>query len=615
MQQILIFPDVNSINASTIFDVDSNKKTNSTNNEAGLDFFALLQNAQNANQSEAEATSNTDITAKLGLASSALSNSWDFTAQNHRTGTGIETKKLDSLQKVNTNSNKVMTNEGANKKLCKKPDEVASQSEARVQESKANEETSRAQATELKEGVTGLLDEGLADLELCSELVDSVFLEDFISQLSQEDLAYLMENEATFEERLMALMQEVEAPELKEQLLEVVKEASSAELFNLVQPLMVQEQEVVQKPTEALELDLELEQDLASMSKKSQTSLKGKEEAKSESGTENSEEAVEASTTNSENKKEEVQDGSKAEKSEVKRASVEESKSVESGESLRQEFARIHKMDDVETIEMPVNSAELGFEAGEFAINELFEGNLTPTTSNLSQIYNMVDKLIEKAFEQLESKASKPGFSGIEKGELEAGLVKGTMASGSGSGSSGSSMGNGGGFSFQSGLGQGMSGEVGKSGQGLGTNGTSFTQMLERAELVKTKDGMKVLNLEVDQGEMGKLEMELKSKDGVVTARLSAESVAVKAELEKLAPQILERLASQGINLESINVDVSSNNSQDKRSGEAEQVSSRSRLSFGAGASFDQLIEGSRIDVLNELRRAALNIQYIDEIV
>ena len=125
------------------------------------------------------------------------------------------------------------------------------------------------------------------------------------------------------------------------------------------------------------------------------------------------------------------------------------------------------------------------------------------------------------------------------------------------------------------------------------------------------------MSIEVEQNEMGKLEMELKSKDGVVTARLMAESESVKAELEKLTPQIREELLNRGVNLEVINVDVSSNNPDKRQASESESVSRKSKLSVSkAGDDFEELLAGSSaIDVLANLRREALNIQYVDELV
>jgi flagellar hook-length control protein FliK len=137
-----------------------------------------------------------------------------------------------------------------------------------------------------------------------------------------------------------------------------------------------------------------------------------------------------------------------------------------------------------------------------------------------------------------------------------------------------------------------------------------FSQMLEKAEYLKTQNGSKVLNMEFDPGELGKLEMELTSRDGTVSARISAESALAKAQLEELAPQIKEQLLNQGVNLTEITVDISSRNPDE---------SNRDQMSGGKGKSSRiQAAEKEaaeaiiRKNILPNLRRAALNIKAVD---
>ena len=129
--------------------------------------------------------------------------------------------------------------------------------------------------------------------------------------------------------------------------------------------------------------------------------------------------------------------------------------------------------------------------------------------------------------------------------------------------------------------------------------------------MVKTKDGAKVMNVELEQEGMGKLELELTSKNGEVTARLSAENDLAKAKLEELAPQIKENLQEKGVNLTQINVDVSSQDAD----GNSEKY-----LRFGKKGKSNRLngVESTSVkDVIEEkilpnLRREALNIQSVD---
>ena len=137
-----------------------------------------------------------------------------------------------------------------------------------------------------------------------------------------------------------------------------------------------------------------------------------------------------------------------------------------------------------------------------------------------------------------------------------------------------------------------------------------FSQMLEKAEYLKTENGSKILNMELDPGELGKLEMELTSRDGTVSARISAESALAKARLEELAPQIKEQLLNQGVNLTEITVDISSRNPDESNRNQMYGRKNRSgRIQAGGNDTAEAII---RKNVLPNLRRAALNIKAVD---
>ncbi len=137
-----------------------------------------------------------------------------------------------------------------------------------------------------------------------------------------------------------------------------------------------------------------------------------------------------------------------------------------------------------------------------------------------------------------------------------------------------------------------------------------FSQMLEKAEYLKTENGSKILNMELDPGELGKLKMELTSRDGTVSARISAESVLAKARLEELAPQIKEQLLNQGVNLTEITVDISSKNPDERNRNQMSGNKNRSSLIQADGNDTAEAI--IRKNVLPNLRRAALNIKAVD---
>lgn len=144
----------------------------------------------------------------------------------------------------------------------------------------------------------------------------------------------------------------------------------------------------------------------------------------------------------------------------------------------------------------------------------------------------------------------------------------------------------------------------------VANNSLFLSQLLEKAEMFKTSDGKKVLSLEMDPKELGKMEMELTSRDGTVTAKISAESELAKARLEELAPQIKEQLNTQGINLTEITVDISSRHPDERNnqnmSGEKNKSNRAGKIGAGSG---EEII---RKNILPNLRKVALNIQSVD---
>ncbi len=607
MHNNLIFPDVNGIGKEPFLD----SATSTSKESKGTEFFALLQSKQNTPETESTEKSLNP----LNQSNSVLGNGWNFASPTHlmnlrRLDGGVQTNKIEQSSK---SSNKA--NEALNAKPCKKQEAKPKDKEDITLKSNENNSEAKETVENTEESTMKFVAMEENEMDWCPEEVESISLEDFIKELSDEDLANLMETEEEFQVKLQGLIEEIENPEIKEQILAMLKENDGKALFDELKDMVISEGLDIRDQVQTVEIDTETDEDMTNTDKKSKLQLKAKTEQKTQDETEEVSQEEEVSLATSHEKMEVTEDSHRKEKFQEKGNTNKSEKGVELKETLRQEFARIHKTDAPEGAEVVEEGQKFNFDMDEMAINELFEGLQAPVQS-LPDAGELVNKLMEKAFEQLQNLNNKLGKNHVEEGSLDANRGRTVLAAGSSGGNQGSSMGNSDGFSFQSGFGKGFGYEMGK-GQPAGSTGTTnFAQMMQKAELVKTKDGMKVLNIEVDQDEMGKLEMELKSKDGVVTARLSAENELVKAELEKLTPQIHERLMTQGIVLESINVDVSSRNSDHKRDNERiDSVTGRSKLSMGAGASFEELIEGTRLDVLNDLRRAALNIQYIDEIV
>lgn len=275
---------------------------------------------------------------------------------------------------------------------------------------------------------------------------------------------------------------------------------------------------------------------------------------------------------------------------------MQKDESVVPEESLRQKFAEAIGQEKHSSTENPdASMAQQAMNVGEQVSQTQTAANTAEETAN-------------KIFAALTGK-SEGAKSNSEPSQILVANAQGANKGFSMGQNSGSGMSNG--FSFQSGVNQTYN-ENGKLSQAQNTPMTSFSELLTKAEMVKTKDGAKVMNLELEQEGMGKLELELSSKDGEVTARLSAESDLAKAKLEELVPQIKENLQEKGVNLTQINVDVSSRDADgnnDKYLNTGRKRSKSNRLSGIESNSVKEIIEKR---ILPNLRREALNIQSVD---
>ncbi|HOY67057.1 MAG TPA: flagellar hook-length control protein FliK [Candidatus Ozemobacteraceae bacterium] len=143
-----------------------------------------------------------------------------------------------------------------------------------------------------------------------------------------------------------------------------------------------------------------------------------------------------------------------------------------------------------------------------------------------------------------------------------------------------------------------------------------FSQIIEKAEFFKGPQQVKVMTLQLKPEALGKLEMQLATKDGAVTARISAESAAVKDKIEQLVPQIREHLSQQGVNILQISVDVSRKDSDGNERGMADgdgrpglRIGSK-RSSRVSGA--DEGDSTSSMLINPEIRKMALHIKAVD---
>ncbi|MBF0406803.1 MAG: flagellar hook-length control protein FliK [Candidatus Riflebacteria bacterium] len=83
-----------------------------------------------------------------------------------------------------------------------------------------------------------------------------------------------------------------------------------------------------------------------------------------------------------------------------------------------------------------------------------------------------------------------------------------------------------------------------------------MNQMIEKIQMVQDLQNVKTLTVNLRPEILGKVDIHLTSRDGIVNARIVAESAMVKEHLEALVPQIKNTLTDQGINLNNISVDV-----------------------------------------------------------
>lgn len=581
--------NVSTTSAALFGNNSTNKKAESEN---GFDFFSMLSNRINIDDNKENTTKdfsrglNLD---KLGFFTADLKNQF---------GSIPVPQKIEKPQKADIATNKADT--------AQKKEKSQDVSETKTTKT----ESENKESVQNKEN--NVENENQIDGELTNETVLEVLLNE-AEGLSEEQKLLLTKDPENFDENLKKLAEEMPDSDMKEALLAIV---DNEELTESLKATLVQVPEQITVSATANE-EAALDQEINVLNKKSTVETKTKpEHAKENNETEGDDANVAIEGETEQSNVAELKAGHEKNKSADKEEKPELNNEVISKESIRKEFERIHKTDEVaEQANLTAETSEAG-SIDESMLNDLFGGeslseNVSPELSKAAQ--NLAAKFFgifadEKSPDQGKKDLSQAFGNGMGKHADNAGSIKSGSASNGG-------MNNG--FSFHS---QNASSEYAgysKTGQTAATSYTNFTEMLQKAEMVKTRDGAKILSIEVEQNEMGKLEMELKSKDGVVTARLMAESESVKAELEKLTPQIREELLNRGVNLEVINVDVSSNNPDKRQASESESVSRKSKLSVSkAGDDFEELLAGSSaIDVLANLRREALNIQYVDELV
>ncbi len=92
-----------------------------------------------------------------------------------------------------------------------------------------------------------------------------------------------------------------------------------------------------------------------------------------------------------------------------------------------------------------------------------------------------------------------------------------------------------------------------------------FRQLMDKAKLWTLGDKEKVLTVQLQPEELGRIDLSLTSKDGVVTARVATENPQVKNLLEPLTGQIKSHLESLGIRFDQLRVDVNAGTPDDSK--------------------------------------------------
>lgn len=264
-------------------------------------------------------------------------------------------------------------------------------------------------------------------------------------------------------------------------------------------------------------------------------------------------------------------------------------------ESLRKEFSRLTNQDEKANVD---NSGTGLNNQGTENPEQASQTAATVTDRAVENLNRIFNEFIGKT----EASSGKDKENHLTAGNLE-GIAKGSNQNQNNSGMNS-------GFYSQSGNTSTYNAK-GEISQNPNTATASFSELLTKAEMVKTKDGAKVMNIELEQEGLGKLELELTSKDGKITAKLSAESDIAKAKLEELTPKIKENLIEKGVNLTQISVDISSkdadgNASQYQNSGKKNKSNGLDKIK---NRTVKEIIEKN---ILPNLRRKALNIQSVD---
>ncbi|MBU1105477.1 MAG: flagellar hook-length control protein FliK [Candidatus Riflebacteria bacterium] len=433
---------------------------------------------------------------------------------------------------------------------------------------------------------------------------DKAALIEVLQRLSPEDLEALAQSPDEFNQELLKMVMEMPNSSAKDELLAMVE---SPEFLQLMQGLADQQ---ASSENQATSMGLQMASLTTGQDTDNETNNAGQttsEATATDLSTSNVNSSTESSDTEKQGNAEadESQSDRKTATKNTNEKNVEthqESASAEpkrSEESLREEFKRLNQSANEATSEN--QQSETGDEP--VIANKSTNQTLTAQPATPEQTKTAVEEAAKKFFTLFSEKSSVANKS-TEAATYSPEAIKRH------SNTSNNSAGNGNnGFSSHTGT-SASSMSSAKPATPVPAANQIFSQMLEKAEYLKTQNGSKILNMEINPGELGKLEMELTSKDGTLSARISAESALAKARLDELAPQIKEQLLSQGVNLTEITVDISSKNPDERSRDQMSGGQNKSTRILAANKDAAEAI--IRKNILPNLRRAALNIKAVD---
>lgn len=115
-------------------------------------------------------------------------------------------------------------------------------------------------------------------------------------------------------------------------------------------------------------------------------------------------------------------------------------------------------------------------------------------------------------------------------------------------------------------------------------DGESILNQIGEAVQIRNGENFTSMELQLHPESLGTLHLQIKAKEGMITAQITTENEAVKQVLETQVVQLKEKLEAQGVKVEAVEVSVASHefernlekgNSQEKDSYEAKKVTRR----------------------------------------